>query len=755
MLAAVGLGLWLGARAQQPDASQVPPPPGQDAGDSAQMAPTADPPTQVARLSVAQGNVSIEPASVNQFSPAEVNYPLTTGDRLWTDYDALAEVEAGQMAVRMAQTTDLTVTAMTDTLAQFGLGQGSVRLRTYALGPGTTTEVDTPNVAVTVLATGDVRVDVDRAGEWTVVTVFSGVAELDGNGLQQMVGEGQALRLSGATPVAGQWVSRPQIHDALDTFSSQRDQAYEADESAEQNYLNVDTVGGAELQQYGSWLPEEDYGTVWFPASVPAGWQPYCYGRWTWVAPWGWTWIEAEPWGFAPFHYGRWAVFGGRWGWVPGPPVVHPVYAPALVVFVHPGNGATAWFPLGPNEPYAPWYHSSTLYLNRVNASNLYNRNLNQVRTVYDTDNRNVYVDPLGSRRQFENRAAGTVAVSQASFASGQPVRSSLLHLQPAQLASAPMIAHPMVTPERTMVAPARAHAFPSRLARPALASHQEQPTRSESLLPQVTTAQPSGPPAPVERRGNNPAGSQAPNQINQIEYRNTPSEKGDANRQAGNEPDAHAGSESNAHAGNESNAHQNNAAPEAQPPAPAPVHPAQSTYPNVPVQGGQTSQQTTQQANPGQPAPARTPPQSRPRPPTYPGAITLGAQPQQSGQPMAIKAGEAPNAVHGTEQLPRAGVPASEIERQNEGPQQQLYNRAVPPPTRPSFDQQRQAIQNTDPGRPLSPQQLDNLRQNRPAGEPQMREAAPHPAPAPPAAQQKGEPAPQRSGPPQQQQRH
>jgi hypothetical protein len=117
----------------------------------------------------------------------------------------------------------------------------------------------------------------------------------------------------------------------------------------------------------------------------------------------------------------------------------------------------------------------------------------------------------------------------------------------------------------------------------------------------------------------------------------------------------------------------------------------------------------------------------------------------------MTIRGGEAPNAVHGTEQLPRPGAPASEIERQNEGPQQQLYNRAVPPPTRPSFDQQRQAIQNTDPGRPLSPQQLDNLRENRPAGEPQMREAAPHPAAAPPPPP-RSQPAPQRSGPPQQQ---
>lgn len=732
MLAALGLVLSMTVRAQQPaDASPGYPPPGQDNADTTQVSPDADPPAQVARLSVAQGNVSVEPASVNEFGPAEVNYPLTTGDRVWTDYDALAEVQAGQLAVRMAQTTDLTVTAMTDTLAQFGLGQGSAHLRTYVLAPETTTELDTPNVAVTVLAPGDVRVDVDPSGDWTVVTVFSGVVEVDGNGLQQTVGEGQALRVSGSNPAAGQWVARPQASDPLDTFSSQREQAYSAGEVAEQNYLNAATVGGADLQQYGSWLPEEDYGAVWFPASVPVGWQPYCYGRWTWVAPWGWTWIEAEAWGFAPFHYGRWAIFGGRWGWVPGPPVVHPVYAPALVVFTHPGNGATAWFPLGPNEPYAPWYHSSTLYLNRVNASNLYNRNVNQVRTVYDTTNRNVYMDPLGSRRQFENRAAGTVAVSEGSFASGRPVRSSLVQLQPAQLASAPMVAHPMVTPERTMVATGRAHAFPARLARPTLASHQGQPVRNVNLPQPPAAAQA---PAPVERRGNNAATAKQPsNEVNQIEYRNVP-HSGEANQAA----ESHA------------NPQQNTPAPVTQPQ----TQPNQPAYENRPVNAGQPGQQqASQPTNPNRTTPAPgNQPQYRPRPTTYPGAITLGTQPAQAGQqPMAIKGGEGePNGVRGTEQLPRSGAPAPRID---EGPQQQLYNRAVPPPTRPSFEQQRQAIQNTDPGRPLSPQQLDNLRDNRPVGRPQMPEAAPHPASPPPAP--RSEPPPQRSGPPQQQPRH
>jgi hypothetical protein len=643
MLAVLGLALAIGAAAQQPvDA-------GQDSSqpqDPTQVSPAADPPSRVARLSFAQGNVSVEPASVNEFSAAEVNYPLTTGDRVWADNGALAELEAGQLAVRMGQATDLTVTAMTDTLAQFGLAQGSVHLRTYALDPGTTTELDTPNVAVTVLQPGDVRVDVDPNDAVTTVTLLSGQVEVDGNGLQQTLAPGQAVRLTGTDPVAAQWV-QPQSGDALDSFSQAQDQAYAGEESLEQNDVNPDTVGAADLAQYGSWTPEDDYGDVWFPTEVAAGWQPYCYGRWTWVAPWGWTWIESEPWGFAPFHYGRWATFGGRWGWVPGPPVVHPVYAPALVVFVHPGNGATAWFPLGPNEPYAPWYHASALYENRVNVSNLYSRNANEVRTVYNTSNREVYENALGAQRQFVNRGSATVAMSQANFAGGRPVRTSMMHLQPEQLAGAQVVPHPMVSPERTMVASGKARAVPPRAARPTLTSHKDAAIRASSTprtqpnQPMGGSSAPGGQPAPIERRGSQGAGA---------------------------------------------------------------AEPAQPTYRNN--SGAQSSGQ------------------------------------QSSG--MTIEGGTRPsNGVRGTEQLPSAGAPAPRVQAPQE--EEQLYNRAVPPPARPSFEQQRQAIQSTDPGRPLSPQQMNNLREDRPAGQPQEREPAPHPAP-----QERSAPPPQpRSSPP------
>lgn len=629
-MALLGLAVGAALRAQQPpDGSQGYPPQDSAQVEQAPAVPASDPPSRVVRLSVAQGTVSVEPASVDQFSPAEVNAPLTTGDRVWTGGDSLAELQAGLLVARMGGTTDLTVTAMTDTLAQFGLGQGSLHLISYALDPDGTIELDTPNVALTVLAAGDVRVNVDPVGQFTDVRVLSGVVQVDGNGLQQTLGAGQAARFSGFSAVSVQWL-QARSTDALDDFSKQRDQAYQSGESAEQSYLNMDTVGAADLYQYGIWLPQADYGNVWFPAGVPEGWQPYCYGRWTWVAPWGWTWIEAEAWGFAPFHYGRWAIFGGRWGWIPGPPVVHPVYAPALVVFVHAGNGVSAWFPLGPKEPYAPWYHSSTLYQNRVNVSGLYNRNVDQVRTVYNTSNREMFANALGPQREFANRAAGTVEVPQESLASGKPVRQAMLHLPEQQIAAAPVLPHPMVSPERTMVAPATARALPPRLNRPTLTTHEDAAIgNQQQRAAQTAGTQPQVQPAPIERRG-------------------------------------------------------------------------------FQVQGGQPLPDA---AHPTQPAS------------------------QQSG--MNIQgAVRPPNPARGTQRLPVPTVappPRGQIPTGSE----QLYNRSVPPPARPSFEQQRQAIQSTDPGRPLTPQQLDNLRENRPVGEPETREAAPHPAAAPPPLQQ------------------
>jgi hypothetical protein len=417
-----------------------------------QAAPQADPPSRVGRISVMQGNVSFQPATVNDFSAAEVNYPLTTGDRLYTDSGALAEIQIGNLTARLGLQADFTITSLTSQVAQFGLAQGSVVLESYSLDPDTTTEIDTPNASITVLASGVVRVDYDPQNNVTVVRELSGQVQVDADNVHQMLeGPAQVLRVTGANPSTwdGERLPAP---DELDRFSSQRDSYDRQAASAEGSYVGPDVIGSEDLAANGDWDNTADYGAVWYPTTVAADWAPYSVGRWVSIAPWGWTWVGGESWGFAPFHYGRWMRIGNRWGWIPGP-VVHPIYSPALVAFVGgPGfaGGVTAWFPLGPGEVYRPWYRASPAYVGRVNTFH----------------NNHITAAP-GS---YVNRSVATTAIPVRNFGNGRPVRESVVRVDPAQLQGAVVSARPPVgAPQRQVAVRPPARALPPQVARPTM----------------------------------------------------------------------------------------------------------------------------------------------------------------------------------------------------------------------------------------------------------------------------------------------
>ena len=88
-------------------------------------------------------------------------------------------------------------------------------------------------------------------------------------------------------------------------------------------------------------------------------------GHWAWVEPWGWTWVDDAPWGFAVSHYGRWEEYQGTLGLGAGARAqpcaklrtgagrVHAAAAISAVVAAG-AAGAIAWFPLGPREIYRP-----------------------------------------------------------------------------------------------------------------------------------------------------------------------------------------------------------------------------------------------------------------------------------------------------------------------------------------------------------------------------------------------------------------
>ena len=102
------------------------------------------------------------------------------------------------------------------------------------------------------------------------------------------------------------------------------------------------------------------------PYGTPPGWAPYSTGSWVWDPYYGWTWVDDAVWGWAPFHYGRWVYLDGIWAWAPGPVIVRPLFAPALVAFFSLGRGvsvgigivepAVGWVALGWGEPLHPWW---------------------------------------------------------------------------------------------------------------------------------------------------------------------------------------------------------------------------------------------------------------------------------------------------------------------------------------------------------------------------------------------------------------
>jgi hypothetical protein len=719
-----------------------------------------DPPSRVARVSQLVGDVSVQPASVNDFSAAELNLPMTTGDRIYSGPGSMAEIQTGQLAVRTGQNADMTVTAMTDTLAQFGLAQGSAHLRSYAVSPNATVEMDTPNVAVSVLEAGDIRVDVDPNTDATIVTVLSGQVEVDGNGVQQVLNGGERARFAGSDPVSAQWLNRPGV-DQLDRFSRDRDALYESTYGSDAAYVNPGTIGAEDLNGNGDWSNDPDYGAVWYPRGVAYDWQPYRNGHWTWIAPWGWTWVEAEPWGFAPFHYGRWNRFGNRWGWIPGPVVVRPIYSPALVAFVGGGVGVSAWFPLGPREVYTPWYHASPLYVNRVNVSNIYSRDTVQVRNIYNQRSTNVYVNVNVGGRGYVNRGLATVAMPQDSFARGRRADQNQARVNPQALAGAPVIPHPMVTPERSMIQQGPAHAMPQHIGRPELASHTDAPVQPGSGArpggggfgngrpgePNTFgngrngNGQPNGfgngngrPGEPANGNGQSAPVSRQPQQPTQPVQTTTPAQPqrpgqgSDPVRNGQGTPMRPVGPAfPNQPQGGQNGQPQRPAQGEAPAQAPlgVPVRPVGPSFPNQQQSGEGTPNRAV---GPTYPTPGRTaqsvtaPTQSQPTTPPQP-----VQQPRPQQPPAAPVQQPQPSRPQQTEQ-PRP-VQQPQQPQQQEQPQRPLFNRAVPPEPRPSFEQQRQAIQQTDPGRPLSPQQMNNVRQNQPAGQPEQREQA-HPNP-------------------------
>ncbi len=467
------------------------------------------------------GQVSTQPGGVNDWIAASQNRPLTSADRVWTDKNSQAELSVGDGFLRMNAETSVTLTNVSDNSVQVELDQGTLEVTVRHLEKGEIYEVDTPNYAFTIMKNGVYRFDVYPNEDQSWVTVRSGYGEATGKGSAVRVNSGQQVRFSGGTSLVHTAMNAP-ARDGFDDWVQVRDKRL--DDSVSARYVSPGVIGYQDLDSYGHWVQAPNYGNVWVPNSVPAGWAPYRYGHWAWIAPWGWTWVDDAPWGFAPFHYGRWVSYGGYWGWAPGPVGYwNPYYAPALVGWIGgPGFGVGfgfggggwgiginfGWFPLGWGEPFYPrycgwghggWYRGggyvSNAYVRNVNITNTRIVNINNVTNNY-YNNRGV----ANARYGFRNTAGAVTAAPESAFKSGLPINRAGGAVPRNALGQGTMLRGANATPTRQSVVggAAQAHNTPpaSAFNRPVVTANNRGPVNRPANLEaanQATAARNNG----------------------------------------------------------------------------------------------------------------------------------------------------------------------------------------------------------------------------------------------------------------------
>ena len=460
-----------------------------------------DPPVRVARLSYVAGQVSFQPGGETDWGWATLNRPMTAGDSLWTGNSSRAEMHIGSTAIRMSGQTSVSFLNLDDRTVQIQLNSGTIDVRLRNLYGDNVFEVDTPNLAFSVLRRGDYRITVDPDGAFTAITLRDGQGQITGGGQAFLVDGGSQVQVSGTDYISYDIYNLPG-RDSFDQWSRTRE--LREDRSRSARYVSPELTGYEDLDQNGTWRTDRTYGPVWVPTHVSRDWAPYRDGHWAWVDPWGWTWVDDSPSGFVTSHYGRWAhVDGGygRGGWVWVPPhrearqdvaAQRPVYSPALVTFVGDSNssrdfgkgGGVAWFPLAPGEVYVPAHQTSPTYVTNVNVSNT----VVQQTTITNVVNNNVQTTTYVN----QNVAGAVTAVPRTTFLNAQPVAQAAVKVAPSAITAAPAVHTAQLAPVKASVMGANRESTPTATAVSA------PPKPPDAVVSRPVVAKVTPPPPPV-----------------------------------------------------------------------------------------------------------------------------------------------------------------------------------------------------------------------------------------------------------------
>src|SRR5215472_17037268 len=216
-----------------------------------------DPPSRVARLGYTHGAISFQPAGTDDWVAAVVNRPITTGDKLWADNDSLAELHIGSDSLRIAGNTGFSFLNLTDNVTQIQLTAGSLRVRVKRLADNETFEIDTPNLAFSILRPGTYRVDVNEGGDTTVIKVLGGQGEITGGGSAFTLHAREVGVFNGTDQLTADIEGYQRDDDEFDAWCADRDRHEDLSQSA--RYVSPDVIGYQDLDGNGDWRPVPGY----------------------------------------------------------------------------------------------------------------------------------------------------------------------------------------------------------------------------------------------------------------------------------------------------------------------------------------------------------------------------------------------------------------------------------------------------------------------------------------------------------------
>jgi FecR protein len=288
----------------------------QDSG--ATEAPGAQ--ARVARISYVAGEVRLD--SGWGYESVTMNLPVTEHNWLQTRSNGWAEVqmEDGSL-IRLAPDTIITFTQLgrtsSGTITTVDLDQGEAEFKILKRSDSEF-QVTVNNKTIALEHSGFFRVT-STNNDPMEIAVWKGslsVHDMD-SGDQITVGKDETFVLNPAD-VAEYALNKGTEADDLDDWSKQRDEALTSYNAANHHTQSPYQYGASDLDQYGQYTQDPQYGNVWQPYGVSMDWDPFSNGYYA-NSGIGTTWVSSYPWGWMPYRYGRWIFINGRgWCWAPG-----------------------------------------------------------------------------------------------------------------------------------------------------------------------------------------------------------------------------------------------------------------------------------------------------------------------------------------------------------------------------------------------------------------------------------------------------